>query len=195
MSGCLTGLPGVKAFIDDILVFAATKKEHDEILRAVLDRLKSCGVTINSRKCEFGKNEVVFMGHRLSSEGISPTEDKVETIKRCRDSQTSEELRSFLGLVNYLGKFIPDLATLTTPLRSLLRKQARFTWGKEQKAAFSKIKAQRTWDSTRRSTRQSSSPTPVQLAWQCCCRRRTTSSGHLLHKQGTLRHRAELRAK
>ncbi|XP_038106874.1 uncharacterized protein K02A2.6-like [Culex quinquefasciatus] len=137
----LTGLPGVKAFIDDILVFAATKKEHDEILRAVLDRLKSCGVTINSRKCEFGKNEVVFMGHRLSAEGISPTEDKVETIKRCRDPQTSEELRSFLGLVNYLGKFIPDLATLTTPLRSLLRKQTRFTWGKEQKAAFSKIKA------------------------------------------------------
>lgn len=136
----LTGLPGVKTFIDDILVFAASKKEHDNILQAVLDRLKSSGATINKRKCEFGRKEVVFMGHRLSGDGISPTDDKVDAIKRFRDPQTVEELRSFLGLVNYLGKFIPDLATLTTPLRHLLRKSSRFAWAKEQKLAFAKIK-------------------------------------------------------
>lgn len=140
MERILTGLPGVKPFIDDVLVFAATKKEHDIILKAVLDRLESCGATINRQKCEFGKNEVEFMGHRLSGNGISPTDDKVETIKRFRDPQTVEELRSFLGLVNYLGKFIPDLATLTTPLRRLLKKNIPFSWGKEQQHAFSKIK-------------------------------------------------------
>lgn len=141
MERLLTGIPGVKSFIDDVVVFAETKEAHDKILQAVMARLTSHGVTINTRKCEFGKREVVFMGHRLSGAGISPSEDKVEAVKSFREPRSTEELRSFLGLVNYLGKFIPDLATLTTPLRELLRKDARFQWNKEQKQAFCKIKA------------------------------------------------------
>ncbi|XP_062710950.1 uncharacterized protein K02A2.6-like [Aedes albopictus] len=140
MERILSGLPGVVSFIDDILIYAETKAEHDAILRSVLERLQSFGITINRRKCEFGKRSVTFMGHRLSERGISPAIDKVEAINRCREPHSVEELRSFLGLVNYLGKFIPNLATLTTPLRSLLRKGVRFQWTIGHQKAFTKIK-------------------------------------------------------
>lgn len=80
------------------------------------------------------------MGHRLSGDGISPTEDKVEAVKSFRDPCSAEELRSFLGLVNYLGKYIPDLATLTTKLLELLCKNSRFHWERKQQEAFRKIK-------------------------------------------------------
>ena len=136
----LSGIPGVKPFIDDILIFANTKEEHDRTLQIVLERLRSSGFTINTKKCTFAQNQVEFMGHVLSEKGISPTDEKVEAIKRFREPRTVEEVRSFLGMVNYLAKFIPNLATLTTPLRKLLRKDAGFHWDQEHAQAFKLIK-------------------------------------------------------
>ncbi|XP_062709152.1 uncharacterized protein K02A2.6-like [Aedes albopictus] len=140
MERVLVGIKGVKVFIDDILVFGRNKAEHDQALQAVIDRLKEHGITINEKKCEFGRQEVSFMGHRLSSEGISPAEEKVDAIRRCRNPETIEELRSFLGLINYLGKFIPNLSTLTAPLRELLHKDARFKWERKHTVAFEAVK-------------------------------------------------------
>ena len=80
------------------------------------------------------------MGHKLSTNGIQPDKDKVETIVKFRDPATKEEARSFLGLVTYLGKFIPDLADTTEPLRRLIKNDVKFTWDVEQKEAFQKLK-------------------------------------------------------
>lgn len=136
----LAGIKGVKVFIDDMLVFGKTKEDHDRALQAVLNRLNEYGITINEQKCEIGRKEVTFMGHRLSSEGISPSEEKVDAIRRCRNPETVEELRSFLGLINYLGKFIPNLSTITAPLRELLHKDTRFKWEKRHTDAFEMVK-------------------------------------------------------
>lgn len=136
----LVGIKGVKVFIDDILIFGRNQEDHDRASQSVLDRLKEYGITINEKKCEFGRKEVTFMGHQLSVDGISPAEQKVDAIRRCRNPETVEELRSFLGLINYLGKFIPNLSTLTAPLRDLLHKGARFKWEQQHTDAFDAVK-------------------------------------------------------
>lgn len=86
------------------------------------------------------------MGHRLSANGIAPDSDKLpvcqklEANRNFRDPETGEEVRSFLGLVNYVGKFIPNLATVTDPLRLLTRKGQEFIWKTEQRNVFDKLK-------------------------------------------------------
>lgn len=136
----LAGIKNVKPFIDDILIFGASVEEHDVALAAVLNRLKEYGMTINAAKCQFRKDEVTFMGHQLTDRGINPSDDKVDAIRRFRNPETAEELRSFLGLINYLGKFIPNLSTMTAPLRELLKKDVKFKWEPRHSEAFEQIK-------------------------------------------------------
>ncbi|XP_073835818.1 uncharacterized protein [Musca autumnalis] len=118
----------------------ATKDEHDRRLKKVFDRLRKFNVTLNIKKCVIGVSELEFLGHRLSPNGITPTFDKVDAIKRFREPSTSEEVRSFLGLVNYLGKFIPNLATITDPLRKLTHKDTQFEWSSVHAKAFNDLK-------------------------------------------------------
>lgn len=136
----LKGLKGVKVFIDDVLVYGATKEEHDLRLKAVLDRLKENGLTINEAKCEFGQPMVKFMGHQLSEDGILPTNEKVSAIQNFRRPETASEMRSFLGLVNYVGKFIPNLSAVTAPLRKMIVKGVKFHWSREAKLSFNEVK-------------------------------------------------------
>ncbi|XP_058816593.1 uncharacterized protein K02A2.6-like [Topomyia yanbarensis] len=136
----LRGLQGVKAFIDDLLVYGSSKEEHDLRLKAVLNRLHEFGLTINVEKSEYGKTTVTFMGHKLSEQGILPTNDKVSAIQTFRRPQNPSEMRSFLGLVNYVGKFVPNLSVLTAPLRSMTEKGAKIHWSKDAKDSFTKIK-------------------------------------------------------
>lgn len=136
----LAGIADVKVFIDDILIFASTLEAHNRTLTEVMNRLKEHGITINERKCEFRREAVTFMGHRLTGDGITPADDKVETIRNFRNPSTVEEVRSFLGLTNCLGKFVPNLSTLTAPLRELLHKDVRFRWRSEHTAAFERVK-------------------------------------------------------
>ena len=84
--------------------------------------------------------ELEFMGHLLSARGIGPTQGKVEAVTETRQQESAAEIRSFLGLVNFCAKFIPDLATVSEPLRKLTRKDIHFSWGKEQEAAFDELK-------------------------------------------------------
>lgn len=83
---------------------------------------------MNHSKCVYNVNEIEFLGHRWSENGITPTECKVSAVKDFRVPQTAEEVRSFLGLVAYVGKFMPDLVTITEPLRTLTKKSVVFKW-------------------------------------------------------------------
>lgn len=148
MEQILSGCQGVLIYIDDVVVHAPTKECHDERLRKVLDRLRELNVTLNKEKCKFGVTEVVFNGHRLSAVGIKPIYDHIKAVRDFREPTNSEETRSFLGLVNYVGKFIPNLATTSEPLRRLTKKDARFEWGTEQRKAFEKLKEHLTNHST-----------------------------------------------
>lgn len=140
MEQILSGCKNVVNYIDDILVFGPTKSEHDEALEEVLAVLKDMNVLLNHSKCVFGVKEVVFLGHHLSANGIRPAEDKMTSLKSFRAPETVEELRSFLGLVNYVGRFLPNLATVTAPLRNLVVAGNRFVWEAHHQVAFETLK-------------------------------------------------------
>jgi len=95
---------------------------------------------LNTDKCVFKVTSLNFLGHELSSNGIRPAADKIKSLRDFRPPQTSEEVRSFLGLVNYVGKFLPDLATKTFFLRELTKNDKKFEWTKECDQAFINIK-------------------------------------------------------
>ncbi|XP_053692225.1 uncharacterized protein K02A2.6-like [Sabethes cyaneus] len=137
----LKGLKNVRVFIDDILVFATTRQEHDISVKLVLQRLAEYGLTVNIKKCEFGRKSVDFMGHTLSEHGILPMNNKVNAIQSFRQPQSASEMRSFLGLVNYVGKFIPNLSEISTSLRQMTVKGAKFKWTTERLRAFERLKA------------------------------------------------------
>ncbi|XP_039449504.1 uncharacterized protein K02A2.6-like [Culex pipiens pallens] len=140
MEQILSGCKNVVNYIDDILVFGKTKFEHDQALEKVLTILKDMNVLLNHSKCVFGVTEVVFLGHHLSANGIRPAEDKLAALKSFRAPESAEELRSFLGLVNYVGRFLPDLATVTAPLRNLIGTGTRFIWEAHHQVAFVTLK-------------------------------------------------------
>ncbi len=78
--------------------------------------------------------QVEYLGHQISGKGLQPTEDKVRTITDAPTPKYVTQLKSYLGLLNYYGKFLPDLATRLAPLYELLQKHKKWAWGEEQKA-------------------------------------------------------------
>ena len=136
----LQGCEGVQNIADDIIVHGPTIELHDQRLTKVLERLQEKGLTLNPEKCEFCIPKITFMGHLVSDKGIGPTEEKVKAVVDAREPKTASEVRSFLGLVNFCSRFIPDLATIAEPLRKLTRTTTPFVWGKEQKSLFQELK-------------------------------------------------------
>ncbi|CAC5397235.1 unnamed protein product [Mytilus coruscus] len=140
MQQVLQGCEGVHNIMDDIIVHASNQVEHNKCLENVVRVLQDKGITLNNDKCEFNMSKVVFMGHVLSGRGIGPADVKVKAVVEAREPRTSAEVRSFLGLVNYSARFISDLATISAPLRALTRKDATFTWGKDEQRSFDELK-------------------------------------------------------
>lgn len=139
MENMLAGLKGVIVFVDDIVVSGRSKGEHDERLRLVLERLKSHNATLNKEKCMYGQRSIEIIGFTVDGKGVRPAKSKVEAIKNFREPTTIEEVRSFLGLIQFNGHFIPDLATRTEPLRKMIRGEAQ-SFGEEQRKAFDDLR-------------------------------------------------------
>ena len=114
MQKILTGLEGVECQIDDILVFGDTHEQHGQRLEAVSKSIEDNGVTLNIEKCKFAKKK--FQG------GIEADPSKVEAITQTEAPTKISELRRFLGMVNQMGKYLPNLAQTSEPLRDLLSK-------------------------------------------------------------------------
>lgn len=127
-------------YIDDLLVFGKTQTEHDGRLKNLLDRLQHYGVLLNHEKSIINVTCLEFLGYELSTNGIRPTESKIGAFKSFRKPNNITELRSFLGMVMFVGKFIPQLADKTAPLRRLLRSGECFVWTDEHGQAFENIK-------------------------------------------------------
>jgi len=131
---------GTANISDDIIIFGSDTDEHDRRLEQVLVRLEEKGLTLNKEKCVFHMPKLTFMGLVLSQRGIGPTEEKVKAVTETREPQNASEVKSFLGLVNFNARFIPDLATVAEPLRRLTKKGEPFVFGPEQHAAFTALK-------------------------------------------------------
>ncbi|XP_055615582.1 uncharacterized protein K02A2.6-like [Toxorhynchites rutilus septentrionalis] len=141
MDEILAGCEGVAWYLDDVIIEGKDMEEHDARLSEVMFRLKSRNVALNWEKCQFRVTELDFLGHRISSKGIRPSATKMRALLSFREPQNEQELRSFLGLANYMNKFIPNLATIDQPLRKLLAKDVKFEWSKEQGDSFNEIKS------------------------------------------------------
>ena len=106
-------------YMDDILIFAKTRREHKERLGKVLKRIREAGLRVNPEKCEFLRKEIKFLGHIINGEGIQTDSKKIEAITEYEKPKCIKKLRSFLGVCNYYRKFIKDYSKLARNLESL----------------------------------------------------------------------------
>jgi hypothetical protein len=130
----------VVVFIDDILVLSKSKKEHEEHPRIMLQRLCDHQLYVKFNKCEFWLIEVQFLGHVISSEGISVPPGKVREVLDWKPPRTVYQVRSFLGLAGYYHRFIPNFSKIAKPITDLLKKGEKFVWNAERDEAFQTLK-------------------------------------------------------
>ena len=136
----IQGCDGVQNILDDIIVHAPNQEEHDKRLQKLLSVLQEKGITLNREKCEFSMPKLEFMGLVLSERGVGPSEAKVSAVMNAREPMSVSEVRSWLGLVQYNARFIPDLATVSEPLRKLTHQNAMFKWGQAEQKSFDQLK-------------------------------------------------------
>ena len=136
----LRGCEGVANIADDLIIHGPDVKEHDRGLLSVLDRLREGGLTLNAKKCEFRMTRLVFFGHEVTPRGVNPSEEKVAAIQDAIPPKNVSKARSFIGLVQFVARFIPDSSTIGEPIQRLTRQDVEFTWGEEQQRAFLELK-------------------------------------------------------
>lgn len=134
------GLEGVTIFIDDILVFGKDKEEHRVRLNNVLKRTEEFNIKFNKDKCKFELNEVKYLDHIFSDQGLKVDPEKVNANLEIKEPKSKKELETILGIVTYVSKFLPNVSTVTDPLRQLLKKENEFVFYKSHKEAFAKLK-------------------------------------------------------
>ena len=127
--------------MDDILIFGQDQKKHDAHLHAALGKIQEAGAMLNPDKSEFSKQCLTLLGHIINQHGISPDPSKTAAVLEMKTSKSLTELRRFMGMVNQLGKFTPNIAELSQPLRELLSSKRSWVLGPTQDTAFKAIKA------------------------------------------------------
>ena len=136
ISELLNGLEGVAHIQDDIIIWGNGKEQHDNRLRLVLDRIKSCGLKLNRAKCVFGVKEIKYVGHIFSHQGLQVDPSKIEAIVNMPIPQNTSAVHRFLGMITYLGRFIPNLSSKTSELRKLLQKDKVWEWSEKHAHQF-----------------------------------------------------------
>ena len=121
----------VVVFIDDILVYSKDRENHDTHLRVVLETLRKEQLYAKLSKCEFWLNEVSFLRHIVSKEGIRVDPKKIEVVVEWKPPRNVIEVRSFLGLAGYYRRFVKGFSMITAPMTRLLQKNVKFEWGEE----------------------------------------------------------------
>lgn len=142
MNTVLYEIGDVKAivYLDDIIVFGNSIKEHNENLAKVLEAMRRHNLKIEPNKCQILKSEIKYLGHIINKDGIRPMDDNIKAIRDMPIPKTVKAIRSFLGTVNFYGKFIPKIAEIRKPLNDLLKKNVKFIWTENCQQAFTKLK-------------------------------------------------------
>lgn len=121
MESLLSDIPGVVMYIDNILITGRTDEEHLEALEEVLRRLQKAELRAKKPKCVFMADGVVYLGDRIDAQGLHPLPEKVEAVTNAPKPRNVTELKSYLGLLSYYTKFLPNLSTVLAPLYQLLK--------------------------------------------------------------------------
>lgn len=136
MDQMLVGIKGVVCYLDDILIYGKDRHECSQRLDQVLERFNDFNVRVNSKKCKFFVDTIDFLGHVISSTGIKPNPEKTKAVLNAPPPNNLKELQAYLGLINFYGKFIPNISTKLYPLYELLRKDNKFNWTQECENSF-----------------------------------------------------------
>ena len=140
LDSILQGIPKTAVYLDDILITGQTQEEHINNLKCVLKRLQDAGLRLKREKCTFFQESVTYLGHVIDKNGIYPDPKKLQGITEAPAPQNVQELRSYLGLVNYYNKFIPNCSSVFKPLYDLLHQNNKWIWDKSQQDAFDQSK-------------------------------------------------------
>ena len=129
-------------YLDDVLVTGSSDREHITNLEEVFRRLKDRGLRLKKSKGSFMKPSVQYLGYLVDAEGIHTSPGKVSAIVEDPRPANQQQLRAFLGLVNYYGKFLPSLSTTTYLLDCLLHIKVKWEWTEKCAESFKKLKEQ-----------------------------------------------------
>jgi hypothetical protein len=127
-------------YMDDILIIGENLREHNSKLRGVFKKLKEYNLKVEPDKCEFLKEELNYLGHVVTSEGVRPDENKIRAVVEFPIPKTQKDIKSFLGLAGYYRKFISDFSAIARPLTNLLKKENDWNWTEQEQASFDLLK-------------------------------------------------------
>jgi hypothetical protein len=128
-------------FFDDILIYSQTFEDHLLHLCTVLEILHKDKWQVKLSKCAFAQEQIAYLGHVISAEGVTTDQSKIATIKTWPQPTNLKELHGFLGLSGYYRKFIKHYAIISQPLIQLLNKGSLFVWTTATNTAFQTLKA------------------------------------------------------
>lgn len=140
METIFADLPWLIVFIDDVLIPAKDDLELHERTKMVYDKLNQYNILLNTEKIVSHVREIDFLGYHISGQGISISREKLEAIEKLQPPKSAEAVRSLLGLVNFVHRHIPNMATITYPLNQLTRKGVDFEWKPIHQQAFDQLK-------------------------------------------------------
>lgn len=134
-------IDGVHIIFDDLIIAAVDDDDHDRILRTLLERARAKQVKFNRSKLQLKVKEARYCGHLLTPDGVQADPDKVKAIQDMPAPTDAKGVQRFIGMVNYLSKFVPSFSSLTEPLRALQKTGVEWTWTSVHQQAFEAIKA------------------------------------------------------
>ena len=127
-------------YLDDIIIFSRNEHEHLKHIQIIFQKLIDAGLKLKESKCDFFKKEIHYLGHLISSEGIHPLPEKLDTICNMPRPKTPKEIKQFLGLCSYYRKFVPRFSAIARPLSKLTAHDAVFVWCEQCELSFQMLK-------------------------------------------------------
>lgn len=136
----LGDIKGIHIYYDDILVAGRTVEEHNHRLETVFKRVAEHGLKLKLSKCSFLKSEVNYLGHIIDEHGTRPLPAKIDSILQTETPRDKSKVRSYLGLLNFYRRYLPNLAAVVAPMSALLKDHVKFEWTKDAEYSFEKSK-------------------------------------------------------
>ena len=146
IASAISDIPNVKNISDDVIIYGLNIQEHDKALHAVLARFQELNLTVRKDKCQFYMPRIEFFGMIFSGQGMSADPAKIEAIKQADAPNSVSNVRSLLGMANFVSRFIRNYADIVAPLRDLTHKGVEFKWQEVHQQALDQLKCSLTSD-------------------------------------------------
>jgi len=138
---------GLLAYIDDLLIYAKPREEHDKIVKEVLERIRTNKLAVSVEKCDWRKSEVEFLGYIVGREGIKMSEEKIQGVWEWKSPSSLVEVQQFLGFANFYRRFIQNYSRVAPPLTELTKGYGKdWKWTNKAERAFKELKTRFTSD-------------------------------------------------